>query len=64
MALIFIKLGLKLSYFFKKKIIFFRALGAPPQHPRNSPLPPLQNSGYAPGCNTAGLVEGLQTTTI
>ena len=46
-ALIFIKVGLKISYFYQK-IQIFRALGALPPNPRNPPLP-LQISGYAPG---------------
>ena len=44
--IIFIQIDLKLSYFCKKTQNF-RALGAPPPDPRNSP-PPLRNPGYAP----------------
>ena len=44
-AVFFIKIALKLSYF-RKKMQNFRALGATPPDPQNSP--PLQISGYAP----------------
>ena len=43
-AIIVIKIGLKLSYFWKKK--FFRSLGAPLSDPQTAP--PLQISGYMP----------------
>ena len=46
-ALFFIKIALKLIYFCKK-MQNFRALGAPPPDPQDSP--PLRISGYAPGC--------------
>ena len=44
-ALFIIEIVLKLSYFFKK-MQNFRALGAPPPDPQDSP--PLRISGYAP----------------
>ena len=58
-TLFFIKIALKLSYFFKK-MLNFRALGAPPPDPRafggwrlrpqtQKLAPPLRISGYAPG---------------
>ena len=43
-SIIFIKIALKLSYFCKK-MQSFRALVAPPQTPKTSPL---RISGYAP----------------
>ena len=49
-ALIFIKTGLKLSNFSKKKKIqHFRGLGAPPQSPQTAPQ--FQYSGYTPESN-------------
>ena len=45
-SIFFNKIALKLSYFFKK-MQNFRALGAPPPDPQDSP--PLRISGYAPG---------------
>ena len=47
----------KIMLFLPKNIQNFRALGAPPPDPSNSPPPPLQNSGYEPGCSTSSLVE-------
>ena len=46
-ALFFIEIALKLSYFCKK-MQTFRALGASPPNPQNHPR--LRISGYAPGC--------------
>ena len=45
-ALFFIKIALKLSYFFKK-MQNYRVLGAPPSDPQNS-SPPSRISGYMP----------------
>ena len=53
--LIFIKIGLKLSYFCQKNTKFLEHGGLHPQTPVTAP--PLQNFDYEPARSTDSLVE-------